>query len=66
MDATLALGDCCGAKTSRAAGVWELGGGGRNGITRLSPPPLAISLLACRLKALEDRWGVIWKGLSTF
>ena len=62
MDVTLALGDCCGAKTSRAAGVWELGG--RNGISRL--PPSAISLLPCRLKALEDRWGVIWKGLSTF
>ena len=68
MDATLApAGDCCVVLRRLGPQVFGSSGeGGRNGIRRLSPPPSAISLLACRLKALEDRWGVIWKGLSTF
>ena len=51
MDVTLALGDCCGAKTSRAAGVWELGG--RNGISRLLPLPY----LYCRVALKHWRTG---------
>ena len=53
----------------RRLGPQVFGSSGRVVVMELAGsrlPPSAISLLACRLKALEDRWGVIWKGLSTF